>query len=252
MITVKQLIIINKQTHWRCKMRMKRTSQMSIYESPSTHEIAQELGKIPEWMDAHLEILNWVEADIQRKNLKDTGHSGMTIESILRSGLLLRRPPAATRLLALTFTRTGEMRGAQWGEFDLKTKLWNIPAERMKSREPHIVPLSLLFWLTWKRHGVSPAASTCSTASRCPRIIGLPPKICGLIVKRSRSAAIPAIMAASSSGAGRIGMKGCPPHSGAPSVCQPAAAEPTGTRKVIDSSTLTGHNKKAAPWQAVV
>ncbi len=49
---------------------------------------------------------------------------------------------AATRLLALTFVRTGEVRGAQWGEFDLKKKLWNIPAERMKSREPHIVPLS--------------------------------------------------------------------------------------------------------------
>ena len=40
-------------------------------------------------MDAHPEILNWVEADIQRKNLKATGRSGMTIESILRSGFLL-------------------------------------------------------------------------------------------------------------------------------------------------------------------
>ena len=49
---------------------------------------------------------------------------------------------AATRLLALTFTRTGEVRGAQWSEFALKKKLWNIPAERMKSREPHMVPLS--------------------------------------------------------------------------------------------------------------
>ncbi len=49
---------------------------------------------------------------------------------------------AATRLLALTFVRTGEVRGAQWAEFDLEKKLWNIPAERMKSREPHIVPLS--------------------------------------------------------------------------------------------------------------
>lgn len=71
-------------------MRMKRTSQMSIYEISVNHEIAHELGKISGWMDNHLEILNWVEADIQRKNLKDTGRSGMTIESILRSGLLLR------------------------------------------------------------------------------------------------------------------------------------------------------------------
>jgi IS5 family transposase len=90
MITVKPLIIINKQNHWRCKMRTKRICQMSIYEIPSTHEIAQELGKISGWMDAHLELLNWAEADIQRKNLKDTGRTGMTIESILRSGFLLR------------------------------------------------------------------------------------------------------------------------------------------------------------------
>ena len=90
MITVKPLIIIIKQNHWRCKMRMKRTSQMSIYEISAQHEIAQELGKISRWMDAHDEILNWVEADIQRKNLKATGRSGMTIESILRLGFLLR------------------------------------------------------------------------------------------------------------------------------------------------------------------
>ncbi|MDO8311475.1 MAG: integrase arm-type DNA-binding domain-containing protein [Sideroxyarcus sp.] len=49
---------------------------------------------------------------------------------------------AATRLLALTFVRTGEVRGAQWGEFDLDAGLWTIPAERMKARAPHTVPLS--------------------------------------------------------------------------------------------------------------
>lgn len=49
---------------------------------------------------------------------------------------------AATRLLALTFVRTGEVRGAQWSEFDLDAGLWVIPAERMKAREPHTVPLS--------------------------------------------------------------------------------------------------------------
>lgn len=49
---------------------------------------------------------------------------------------------AATRLLALTFVRTGEVRGAQWNEFDLDAGLWVIPAERMKAREPHTVPLS--------------------------------------------------------------------------------------------------------------
>jgi len=49
---------------------------------------------------------------------------------------------AATRLLAYTFVRTGEVRGAQWGEFDLDAGRWVIPAERMKAREPHTIPLS--------------------------------------------------------------------------------------------------------------
>ncbi|OGS93311.1 MAG: integrase [Gallionellales bacterium GWA2_59_43] len=49
---------------------------------------------------------------------------------------------AATRLLMLTFVRTGEVRGAQWCEFDLDAALWVIPAERMKARQPHTVPLS--------------------------------------------------------------------------------------------------------------
>lgn len=49
---------------------------------------------------------------------------------------------AALRLLLLTFVRPGEVRGARWGEFDLDAAEWRIPAERMKMREPHVVPLS--------------------------------------------------------------------------------------------------------------
>lgn len=48
----------------------------------------------------------------------------------------------ALRLLLLTFTRTAELRGAKWSEIDFENAQWRIPAERMKKREPHIVPLS--------------------------------------------------------------------------------------------------------------
>lgn len=89
-IIVKTLIINRTRNHWRCKMRIKRTRQMSIYEIFAKHEIADELMKISNWLDAHAEVLDWVEADIQRKDLKATGCSGMTIEPILRSGFLLR------------------------------------------------------------------------------------------------------------------------------------------------------------------
>jgi integrase len=48
----------------------------------------------------------------------------------------------ALRLAMLTFVRTVELRMAQWSEFDLERAEWRIPAERMKMREPHTVPLS--------------------------------------------------------------------------------------------------------------
>lgn len=49
----------------------------------------------------------------------------------------------AVKLMALTFVRTGELIGARWAEFDLERARWEIPAERMKMRTPHVVPLSL-------------------------------------------------------------------------------------------------------------
>ena len=49
---------------------------------------------------------------------------------------------AAMQLLALTFQRTKEVRFAEWSQFDLDLALWRIPAEIMKMREAHIVPLS--------------------------------------------------------------------------------------------------------------
>lgn len=48
----------------------------------------------------------------------------------------------AMKLMALTFVRTTELIAARWPEIDLEAARWNIPAERMKMRTPHIVPLS--------------------------------------------------------------------------------------------------------------
>ena len=48
----------------------------------------------------------------------------------------------ALRLLLLTFVRTKELRGALWTEIDWEKGEWRIPAERMKMKELHIVPLS--------------------------------------------------------------------------------------------------------------
>lgn len=48
----------------------------------------------------------------------------------------------AMRLLMYTFVRTSEMICSKWTEFDLEEATWIIPAERMKMRRDHIVPLS--------------------------------------------------------------------------------------------------------------
>lgn len=48
----------------------------------------------------------------------------------------------ALRLMPLFFVRAGELRHAEWAEFDFEDKLWRIPAYRMKMRFPHLVPLA--------------------------------------------------------------------------------------------------------------
>jgi integrase len=53
-----------------------------------------------------------------------------------------RQTALALRLLTLTFVRTGELIGAEWAEFDLDGATWIVPAQRMKMRTEHVVPLS--------------------------------------------------------------------------------------------------------------
>lgn len=48
----------------------------------------------------------------------------------------------ALRLAPLVFVRPGELRAAEWPEFDLANAEWRIPAGRMKMGEAHIVPLA--------------------------------------------------------------------------------------------------------------
>ncbi len=49
---------------------------------------------------------------------------------------------SALKLAPMLFVRPGELRQAEWVEIDLDSSEWNIPAGRMKMRQPHLVPLS--------------------------------------------------------------------------------------------------------------
>jgi len=64
----------------------------------------------------------------------------------LMHSLVMSNLSIATRCLIewqlLTLVRPSEASGTRWAEIDLQTKLWKIPAERMKAKREHIVPLS--------------------------------------------------------------------------------------------------------------
>jgi integrase len=51
-------------------------------------------------------------------------------------------PARCLEFLILTACRSGEARGARWGEFDLAHGVWTVPARRMKSGREHRTPLS--------------------------------------------------------------------------------------------------------------
>lgn len=56
------------------------------------------------------------------------------------SGTMVVR--CALQMAPMVFLRPGELRQAEWSEFDMEAKTWTIPAARMKMRRPHLVPLS--------------------------------------------------------------------------------------------------------------
>lgn len=82
----------------------------------------------------------------KRQKLTRGHHAAMPYEQVPAFiGRLRER--AATAALALEFviltaTRSGEMRGARWSEFDLDKKVWVLPANRMKAGREHRIPLS--------------------------------------------------------------------------------------------------------------
>lgn len=86
-----------------------------------------------------------LQGAIVRPKVRSYAH--LTREEIpeFRAALLAHGGYPPTRisleLLLYLFPRPGELRAAEWREFDLKAAEWRVPAARMKMREPHIVPL---------------------------------------------------------------------------------------------------------------
>jgi len=80
------------------------------------------------------------EKEEHRPAITDPTKAGALLRAIDGyQGSLIAR--CALRLAPLLFVRPGELRHAEWSEVDLDKAQWNIPAEKMKMRLPHLVPL---------------------------------------------------------------------------------------------------------------
>ena len=81
-------------------MRETHTAQASIFQTTTDHEIAHELKRISDWLDAHPELLDRVAEDLQSGRGSARGRSGMTIDSVLRCAILKQYRQVDYRTLA--------------------------------------------------------------------------------------------------------------------------------------------------------
>ncbi|MGE5467491.1 MAG: tyrosine-type recombinase/integrase, partial [Ignavibacteria bacterium] len=117
----------------------------------TAHRALQNCGQVLRYAIATGRAERDISADLRGSlpPVRPTHHAAITepkkIAELLRaidgySGSLVTK--CAMQLAPLVFLRPGELRQAEWSEIDLERGEWNIPAERMKMREPHLVPLA--------------------------------------------------------------------------------------------------------------
>jgi integrase len=113
----------------------------------------QRMHAVMQWAWAHGHItanpVSVVDHILPKQNAKKEHQPAMPwrdVPAFVKTHIAIYQQGDSTRaallLLILTATRSGEIRGATWNEFDLNAGVWTIPGERMKAKEPHRVPLS--------------------------------------------------------------------------------------------------------------
>jgi integrase len=117
----------------------------------SAHRVLQNCGQVFRYAIATGRAERNVAADLRGAlpSVKETHHAAITepenIGALLRAIYDYRGSrvtKCALQLAPLVFVRPGELRQAEWVEFELDAAEWNIPAARMKMRQSHLVPLS--------------------------------------------------------------------------------------------------------------
>jgi integrase len=116
----------------------------------TAHRMQQIVGQIFRYAVATGKAPRDITGDLRGalQSVKKVNHARLSANELPEFLQLLstydgeRQTRNAVRLLMLTFVRTGELRGAKKSEFDWNNAEWRIPAERMKMRSEHVVPLS--------------------------------------------------------------------------------------------------------------
>jgi len=143
----------------------------------TAHRVHQNCGQVFRYAIATGRALRDTSADLRgaipptkkkhHPSITDPNKIGELLKAIDNyQGSLITK--CALKLAPLVFVRPGELRKAEWKEFDLMGAEWRIPAEKMKMRELHIVPLSTqaiailqeLHGLTGRGQYVFPGART--------------------------------------------------------------------------------------------
>jgi integrase len=128
---------------------LRRIEARGVIET--AHRVHQCCGQIFRYAVATGRAERDPSADLRGALAPVTGKHLASITEPVKIGALLRAMDSyvgthiarcALRLAPLVFVRPGELRSAEWAEFDLDGTEWRIPAERMKARALHIVPLS--------------------------------------------------------------------------------------------------------------
>jgi len=128
---------------------LRRVEERGAVES--AHRIQQQLGQVFRYAIATGRAENNPVPNLRGALSKPKETNLAAITDPQQVGALLRAIDdyvgtftvrCALRLAPLVFVRPGELRQAEWAEIDLEAAEWNIPAAKMKMREPHLVPLS--------------------------------------------------------------------------------------------------------------
>lgn len=128
---------------------LRRVEERGAHES--AHRIKQNIGQVMRYAVATGRADRDPTADLRGALTKSSEkhHAAITdpkeVGSMLRAFDSFTGTPvvrAALMLAPLVFVRPNELCSAEWSEFDLDGATWCIPAERMKIRQPHLVPLS--------------------------------------------------------------------------------------------------------------